>query len=172
MGGRALTAWLDGERVAMYLTPNDELDDFDLRQVDEIARRLPAPALREFLAQARGVQRAPHPSPSRTGARGRGSVRARAPRRRVRRPSGSRDGPDPPEPPLGRGVNWRAVVQAAIDALEAGDIRLAVQVLLGALEDGDVVDPHGRRRRCPRCSAGPFWPGEFGSHRCGRREAA
>ncbi len=59
----------------------------------------------------------------------------------------------------------RLEIIAALDALEAGDIRLAVAILLGALEDGAAVDPEGRRRRCQLCGAGPMWPGELEHHR-------
>jgi hypothetical protein len=55
-------------------------------------------------------------------------------------------------------------VTAALEALEVGDVALAGEILLAALEDDPVHDPQGRRRRCPVCLAGPYWPGELDRH--------
>ena len=59
----------------------------------------------------------------------------------------------------------RLAITAALDALEAGDQDHAVAILLGALEDSPVSDPHGRRRPCPECGPPLRWPGELEHHR-------
>lgn len=59
----------------------------------------------------------------------------------------------------------RVAITAALEAVEAGDQALAVEILLGALEDGLVCDPEDRRRRCPECGLGPLWPGQLEQHR-------
>lgn len=58
----------------------------------------------------------------------------------------------------------RLAIVSALEALEVGDQQLAVEILLGALEDGNVCDPHGRRRPCPVCGPPPRWPGELAAH--------
>jgi hypothetical protein len=59
-------------------------------------------------------------------------------------------------------VNGRLAIVAALEALEAGDTRYAIAVLLGALEDGPVV---GRRPcSCPHCPAEFDWPGLLQAH--------
>lgn len=52
-------------------------------------------------------------------------------------------------------------ITAALEALEAGDVRHAEAVLLGALEDG----PTERGCRCPECGLRFRWPGERDEHR-------
>jgi hypothetical protein len=51
-------------------------------------------------------------------------------------------------------------IAAALEALEAGDVRYAETVLLGALEDG----PTERGCRCPECGLGLEWPGQRDEH--------
>lgn len=51
-------------------------------------------------------------------------------------------------------------IAAALEALEAGDIRHAEAVLLGALEDG----PTARGHKCPECGLGSEWPGQLDEH--------
>lgn len=55
----------------------------------------------------------------------------------------------------------RSAVQVAIDALEVGDVAFAVEVLLGALEDG----PAERRYHCPVCAVPLEWPELLREHR-------
>jgi len=61
------------------------------------------------------------------------------------------------ESPLFRAARaqLRSAIQVALDALEIGDAAFAVEVLLGALEDG----PAERRHRCSECGLGFEWPG-------------
>jgi len=56
-------------------------------------------------------------------------------------------------------VSHLAIV-SALEALEDGDVRLAVAILLGALEDGPSSRPH-------LCSCGNAyeWPGLLEAHR-------
>lgn len=49
---------------------------------------------------------------------------------------------------------------AALESLEAGDVDLAVAILLGALEDG----PRRLRVSCPNCGRGFEWPGQLDEH--------
>ncbi len=58
-------------------------------------------------------------------------------------------------------MNLRAAIYCALEAIEDGDVRLAVDILLAALEDGDVE----RRLRCEGCGARFAWPGELDHHR-------
>ncbi len=58
-------------------------------------------------------------------------------------------------------MNVHAAIYSALEALEVGDVRLAVEILLTALEDGDVE----RRLRCEGCGARFAWPGELDHHR-------
>jgi hypothetical protein len=51
-------------------------------------------------------------------------------------------------------------VSATLEALEAGDVRYAQAVLLGALEDG----PTERGCKCPDCGLGFEWPGQRDEH--------
>lgn len=71
-------------------------------------------------------------------------------------------------------MNARAIFLTVLDALEDGDARYAVDVLLSALEDVDSMDApavssstaHGRLRyRCDRCGHRCQWPGELHDHR-------
>jgi hypothetical protein len=59
-------------------------------------------------------------------------------------------------------VNWRAIIYSAIEALEAGDVRLCETILAGALED---ASPVARRYGCPLCGAAFEWPGLLDDHR-------
>ena len=54
----------------------------------------------------------------------------------------------------------RLAIVAALEALEAGDVRYAEAVLLGALEDG----PGERGCKCPECGLGFEWPGQLHEH--------
>jgi hypothetical protein len=59
----------------------------------------------------------------------------------------------------------RLAIVAALEALEAGDTRLAVDVLLHALEELDDGPTVGRRRpRCPHCQLAFRWPGLLDQH--------
>lgn len=49
----------------------------------------------------------------------------------------------------------RHAIVSALDALEVGDARLACEILLAALEDGEYVV----RARCRVCGAGFPWAG-------------
>lgn len=66
----------------------------------------------------------------------------------------------------------RLVLIIALEALEAGDDRLAVDVLLTALEELDD-SPRGRPHRC-ECGQAFEWPGLRAAHRqfCAYFEAA
>lgn len=54
-------------------------------------------------------------------------------------------------------------IVAALEALEAGDVRLCEAILLGALEDDDR--PSAYRYRCDRCAFAGRWPGDLLAHR-------
>ncbi len=56
-------------------------------------------------------------------------------------------------------MTLRAAIVVALESLEAGDQALAVDVLLGALEDG----PSARRNLC-ECGAAFEWPGLLDAH--------
>lgn len=57
---------------------------------------------------------------------------------------------------------------AIAEALEAGDVDLARELALTALELRSTVDRDGRRRSCPICGDGILrWPGQHDDH--GRR---
>jgi hypothetical protein len=62
----------------------------------------------------------------------------------------------------------RAAIQAALEALEAGDLAEATRILLDELQE-----PPGRRRRhhCLYCGTGFEWPGLRDAHteHCWRR---
>jgi hypothetical protein len=58
----------------------------------------------------------------------------------------------------------REALVRILEALEAGDVRHAEALALAALEGAPVLDPDGRRRRCPFCSFGPDWPGKLEHH--------
>jgi hypothetical protein len=55
-------------------------------------------------------------------------------------------------------------MQAAVDALEVGDVDLAVRILLDALEDA----PRRVRAVCHVCGAAFEWPGLLDAHFCRR----
>jgi hypothetical protein len=55
----------------------------------------------------------------------------------------------------------RLAIVHALEALEAGDTRLAVAVLLGALEESDQT---AKRHACPRCGVPFAWPGKVADH--------
>ena len=57
-------------------------------------------------------------------------------------------------------VDLRLAVVVALEAIEAGDYAYAVDVLLGALEDG----PQERSYRC-ECGWSGEWPGLLDAHR-------
>ena len=59
-------------------------------------------------------------------------------------------------------MSVRAAFVAALEALEVGDQASAVEVLLAAVEDGEVHNPGRRRRRCE--SGAVLWPGELQYH--------
>ena len=65
----------------------------------------------------------------------------------------------------------RIVLVAALEALEVGDVRLATELLLDALE-GNA--PFVERAWCCACGRGFEWPGlaEAHSHLCTARRAA
>jgi len=54
----------------------------------------------------------------------------------------------------------RLAIVAALEALEAGDQAYAVEILLGALEDG----PSDRPYVCEACGLGFQWPGQLDHH--------
>ena len=54
------------------------------------------------------------------------------------------------------------LIVSALEALEAGDQALAVEILLGALDDG----PSERAFQC-ECGASFEWPGLIDAHRIG-----
>lgn len=58
-------------------------------------------------------------------------------------------------------MSGRLAIVHALDALEAGDTRLAVEVLLGALEESDRP---AKRHSCPRCGVPFAWPGQVDAH--------
>lgn len=63
----------------------------------------------------------------------------------------------------------RLALVAALEALEVGDQRLAVDILLAAIEDdGERVE----RVRCDACGLGFTWPGLRAAHRAGGCPAA
>ncbi len=53
-----------------------------------------------------------------------------------------------------------AAIVVALEALEVDDVAFAVEVLLGALEDG----PAERRYPCPECALSFEWPGLLDEH--------
>ncbi len=57
-------------------------------------------------------------------------------------------------------MTLRAAIVVALESLEDGDQALAVEVLLGALEDGPIA----RRNLC-ECGAPFEWPGLLDDHR-------
>jgi hypothetical protein len=57
----------------------------------------------------------------------------------------------------------RLAITAALEALEAGDQRLAVDVLLDLLEEADSP-PASHRNVCPHCRAAFPWPGLLAQH--------
>jgi hypothetical protein len=57
-------------------------------------------------------------------------------------------------------VSAQLTITAALEALEAGDVRHAEAILLGALEDG----PTERGGKCPECGLGFEWPGQLDEH--------
>jgi hypothetical protein len=63
-------------------------------------------------------------------------------------------------------VSDRLAIVSALEALEAGDTRLAVDILLGALEELDDGPASGGRRRavCPHCRVAFRWPGLLDQH--------
>lgn len=61
----------------------------------------------------------------------------------------------------------RGPIVAALEALGTGDTGHAVDIPLGALEDGPLGDPRDRRRRCRACGIGPLWPGQLERHALG-----
>jgi hypothetical protein len=64
-------------------------------------------------------------------------------------------------------VSDRLAIVSALEAIDAGELDYAVEILLGALEDGDTLRPY----RC-RCGAAFQWPGELDAHRIAVHEAA
>jgi len=54
----------------------------------------------------------------------------------------------------------RLAIVAALEALEAGDVRSCEAILHGALEDGPTV----RKHRCS-CGSSYEWPGLLDAHR-------
>lgn len=58
-------------------------------------------------------------------------------------------------------MRGRLAIVAAVEALEAGDTRLAVEVLLDALEESDRP---AKRHACPRCGVPFAWPGQVDAH--------
>jgi hypothetical protein len=58
-------------------------------------------------------------------------------------------------------MNERAVVQAALDALEAGDVRGAELILLDVLDAAPETLPH----KCDGCGRRFEWPGLLEAHR-------
>jgi predicted ABC-type transport system involved in lysophospholipase L1 biosynthesis ATPase subunit len=58
------------------------------------------------------------------------------------------------------GAEPRLAIVAALEAIEAGDIALAVEILLSALEDG----ARELRSRCPVCGQAFEWPGLRDAH--------
>lgn len=70
-----------------------------------------------------------------------------------------RNEPEHPDDPAGIGD---ALVRRVV--LPAEGIEHIRAILLGALEDGEIVDPHNRRRCCPVCGLGPIWPGQLDHH--------
>jgi hypothetical protein len=65
----------------------------------------------------------------------------------------------------GEVITDHLAIVAALEALDAGDTRYAVEILLGALEDGDTWKPC----RCA-CGVGYRWPGELDAHRVALHE--
>jgi len=67
-------------------------------------------------------------------------------------------------------VDARLVIVAALEALEVGDQAHAVEILLGALEDGPTTRPYP----CRSCGLAHEWPGLRDAHeaRCQARAAA
>jgi len=57
-------------------------------------------------------------------------------------------------------VSTAAAIVAALEALEAGDVRLCEAILLGAVEDG----PGARPIFCLYCPATFEWPGLRDTH--------
>jgi len=55
-------------------------------------------------------------------------------------------------------------VVAALEALDVGDIGLAVAILQGALEDEPMTRLRPRPCSCPRCGLGFAWPGLLDHH--------
>jgi len=59
----------------------------------------------------------------------------------------------------------RLALIAALEALEAGDTRLAVDVLLGAVEEIDNRPARNSKRpACPSCRLAFEWPGQVEDH--------
>lgn len=58
-------------------------------------------------------------------------------------------------------MSLRLAVVVALEALEVGDQRYAVDVLLGALEDDGPPSP---RLLCPRCRLDCHWRGRLEAH--------
>jgi hypothetical protein len=57
-------------------------------------------------------------------------------------------------------------IVGALEALAAGNVRLAESILLGALEEAEDRIVVGRgRHRCADCGAVFDWPGELDHHR-------
>jgi hypothetical protein len=56
----------------------------------------------------------------------------------------------------------RLAIVAALEACEVSDYRLAVEILLGALED---VGP-SPVLLCPKCGIDCHWPGRLEAHLC------
>ena len=50
-----------------------------------------------------------------------------------------------------------------LEALEVGDISTVEALARSTVEDGRVLDIHGRRHRCPECGV-VGWPGELENH--------
>ena len=67
--------------------------------------------------------------------------------------------PPPAEHELER---MRAGVSATLEALEAGDIDLAVEILFALLEGGAELLP---QLPCPECGLDAVWPGRLEVHR-------
>jgi hypothetical protein len=55
----------------------------------------------------------------------------------------------------------RTAIVTALESLEAGDQRAAVDTLLAVLEDAPT---RARRLSCPRCRVTFCWPGELEHH--------
>jgi hypothetical protein len=59
----------------------------------------------------------------------------------------------------------RLAIIAALDALEAGDQDLVVEILLDALEEDGAAAPGAQTYSCPECRVDYEWPGLLERHR-------